>query len=654
MKVLVRDGMLRSVMTGMQTTGSSIEDAALRRSSQFARWAWTAPSLLYLLLLYVLPAPAALSDGTDQSYQAILVELFLRGAQFGRDVIFTFGPWGFLLQPRGNPQIYPWVVFGRSVLAFGTFVGAVTFATRLLRSAWMRGIWLFAFVVVGDPVFLLPFLLFVIAAQDRHRSFDWRYVVLVLACGLAACVKFTSLILVTALVFFLLIDGIVRTPKSFWIALGLPVSFVAFFLAAKQQPGMIGDYLIGSLSVTSGFTAAMGVPGSLAELALGLLLCVLVPAAYVLRLARDGQWRLLPLAVWLFAYFFLGFKQGFVRSDPYHLYSGLVYMVLPACFAIVAEMYARNCIPDGSRRSLWFPQSSEMWLALLLTAGGGMLALRYLQVSSVLPQVRERIERLPLSLSAERREETYRREIEQLRTVYPLGPIEGTGDLIGYSLFLLPVWGMTPRTAPALQTYAAYDAYLTKRDAEFYSGPNAPEHVLVGVEPLDLHFPAVEDSLAWLALRANYVPDGYSGKYLHLRRGRQPVTLNKLRLVEQKLRFGERMALPTESPLWAEVDISENLLGKIAGLLLKVPAIKMDLEGASWRREYRLLPETARVGFLLSPAIDRPADFESLFGTERPVDQLPRAISFRVSPAGGERLESPEIAVRIYRLVMQP
>ena len=55
--------------------------------------------LLLLLVFYVLPVPPRLdlSEGSlDQSWETTLVEQFLRHAQCGTDLVFTYGPWGFL------------------------------------------------------------------------------------------------------------------------------------------------------------------------------------------------------------------------------------------------------------------------------------------------------------------------------------------------------------------------------------------------------------------------------------------------------------------------------------------------------------------------------------------------------------------------------
>ena len=105
---------------------------------------WTS-SLVFLLLLvfYVLPPPARLAVGLDDSWRALLVELFLHHAQFGKDVIFTYGPWGFLREPMGDPAIFPWLIFGKLVFATAMSFGLVWLALALIRGRILRWIWLF-------------------------------------------------------------------------------------------------------------------------------------------------------------------------------------------------------------------------------------------------------------------------------------------------------------------------------------------------------------------------------------------------------------------------------------------------------------------------------------------------------------------------------
>src|SRR5215469_14339254 len=78
------------------------------------------PGLLYFLVFYVLPPPLPIHADkglVEPSWHVILTNAFLAGAHFGRDVIYTYGPWGFVEVAQGDPRIYPWLVGARLLIA---------------------------------------------------------------------------------------------------------------------------------------------------------------------------------------------------------------------------------------------------------------------------------------------------------------------------------------------------------------------------------------------------------------------------------------------------------------------------------------------------------------------------------------------------------
>src|ERR1039458_2857253 len=129
--------------------------------------------LLLLLGFYVLSPPPRLdlSEGSlDQSWESALVEQFLRHAQCGIDLVFTYGPWGFLAEPRGNPAIYPWLAFGRLVLALGVSIAAPFLSLpRVPRRPW-RWVWLIWFLALAPPWIVAPFLLYAVVFETTGSS----------------------------------------------------------------------------------------------------------------------------------------------------------------------------------------------------------------------------------------------------------------------------------------------------------------------------------------------------------------------------------------------------------------------------------------------------------------------------------------------------
>src|SRR5207244_11236768 len=72
--------------------------AVTRSISRICRWRallLAALAVLLALLLFQFPSPA--KAGLDPSWGMVLVYAHRHGLQFGRDVAFTYGPYGFLI-----------------------------------------------------------------------------------------------------------------------------------------------------------------------------------------------------------------------------------------------------------------------------------------------------------------------------------------------------------------------------------------------------------------------------------------------------------------------------------------------------------------------------------------------------------------------------
>lgn len=143
--------------------------------------------LSFLLLTYVLPAPALPSPEIEQGWQQLLSEAFLRHAQFGRDILFTYGPWGFLTEPLGNPRLYGWLLAARGFIALACSFALSRLATALPSKA-LAFVVLTAVLLLGSPAGLV-LLLFVLIYVRPEPAPAWLLLLLLCACSLAAHTK---------------------------------------------------------------------------------------------------------------------------------------------------------------------------------------------------------------------------------------------------------------------------------------------------------------------------------------------------------------------------------------------------------------------------------------------------------------------------------
>src|ERR1035437_9402851 len=259
---------------------------AIQRSKEF--YGACAVVFLWLLVVYVAPPPALLAPTLDSSWQASLTEQFLRHAQCGIDLVFTYGPWGFLGEPRGNPAIYPWLAFGRLVLALGLSLGAARVACNRAGSRAVRWFWLALFVILATPAILAPFLLYAVFFEsDNQPHRGLCLAALVPACALTAHIKLVALPLVAALWVLMLVREL-RAGKRFpWVSASLAACYTAFYFMAGQHASSFVPYLRGALSTMSGYGMGMALDGPAVTAIAGAVLCLAMPASYLAARSEE-------------------------------------------------------------------------------------------------------------------------------------------------------------------------------------------------------------------------------------------------------------------------------------------------------------------------------------------------------------------------------
>ena len=136
-------------------------------------------------------------------------------------------------------------------------------------------------------------------------------------------------------------------------------------------------------------------------------------------------------------------------------------------------------------------------------------------------------------------------------------------------------------------------------------GNRAPDVLLIDIAPIDDRYPSLDESLSWPVFVRDFQLAKHLDQFVQLQRREQRRELDRQRLQRVKARFGESVALPQESGnLWAEIELQSTLLGRLWALFIKPPEIFMAVTWAdSGQSTYRLVPEIAAAGFLLSPTL---------------------------------------------------
>lgn len=595
---------------------------AARRPSRYVGLLWWCTgtlSLVWALALFVPWVPGYVDAGLDLSWGAAIAHGFARGLVFGRDVVFNYGPLGFLNISMYWPETDALLLVARCGLATVYWLAAFRIARPLLRP-WSALPWLVAVLTLplafGDmeAMFLvLPVFLLLPTLEERIRLSALERTVVVVALAVGALVKPTFLIAATVALAALAVDAV-------WFARRFPAEPVAFALVwiacwvlAGQPVADALGYLGGSAEIAAGYTEGMSAWGPSEEPALAAVVMLALAAWWVLESRPDLHARARAPVSAVVVILFLVFKSGFVRHDGHVLRTAAAYFTLAL---------AASALASGRPRTI--TRTALLGVGLLgSTALTAIVVPRYAGKPTFFADL---VAAVPVAtrtaLDLGHRQETFReghaRVLAGIRSAFPLPPLRGSVDVYPWAAAVALAYGADYAPRPVLQSYQANSPALLERNAAFLRGPHAPATILFDVATIDHRLPSLDDGLSWPELLTRYDVVGEAPPFLVLERAAVPrrYRIEPMRLLTRRL--NQRIAIPprvrdVRDPVWAVIELKPTVGGRIGSALLKPPPVTIEVELASGeRRMFRLIPAMARAGFLLSPLIDDAAGFAAL------------------------------------------
>jgi hypothetical protein len=606
---------------------------------------WGVFCFSFLLLTYVLPAPALPALGIEQGWQQLLSVAFLRHAQFGRDILFTYGPWGFLSEPLGDPRLYGWLLAGRGFIAVACSAALSWLAAGRPGKALILVV-LTVVLLPGSPAGLV-LLLFVLIYVRPKPAPAWLLLLLLCACSLAAHTKLSLGFLFFSLLLCLSVDEVFRLRRFPWLAMWSAGAYVIWYEIAGQRLRFLLDYLSSSRAVLGGYGGAMGLSPTKTFPALVLLLCLAGLGLWVADAITHGSIGRMSATVWLGLYFLVGMKQAFGRADAVHLWWGCFNLILPGLMLVANELAPGV----AARRAASY---------VLCAAGFSLLAFVYSYWhGNTVGQDHATDTARNLARAAEdwfhrgSLDAAYRTRMEDIRQSCSVPMFSGAIDVFGNRLACGLAYGERFRWRPTALLRDTYTGNFSRRNADYLLSNQAAPNMLLDIRPTDNHYAPLEDSLSWLTLLRVYQPQTAAGEDILFTRT-APRELSMEPLLQRTVSFGESVEIPeTDEPIWAEIDVPLSAAGSAASLLLCVPQIALHLRSAGRTQQYRFLADTARAGFLLSPAITTPASFCSLYPNQRIATARPERVeSLALLPPSGPAFYRQPIGIRLYRLLI--
>lgn len=585
---------------------------------------------------------------TDASWMFGVNQAVAQKLIFGKDFIFTYGPYASIQTGLYHPATYSLMLWGSLVLA-GGYSLLLILLTRATGLWWILAYGLFIKGFVGNIsdrdslLFSYPLLvamvvyLMTLPDGDRRklkasRSNTVALVIAMTPLGLLPLIKGTLIVTVGifAIMFFVVFWRRNERRLAYCTIVLPSASAILCWVLAQQPLTALPIFFINTMQNISGYTEAMAVNNQNdLQIATWVLAAAFILFNAAARKADPMVSRvLLSLSVALFL--FISFKEGFVRHTGViagisALISALLLSALLKDRLAIAALVS-TVVWWGNVGAIHFPVSLEDLSRNILSAYS---AVTYGSAA----------EGMHLGWSGENKKK-FADSLQKIRTQFPIPKLPGTTDIYSIHQSALLASGNTWSPRPVIQSYAAYTPRLAAFNCDHLLGARAPDNILFRIEPIDGRLASLEDGLSWPTIITNYSLIEKRNDFALLRRRTdKPTEIPSKILGAATHNLGEEVSLPTVTePLFAQINISPTLLGRLISLLFKTDELRISIRLTDDARDYRLVANMAKTKFLLSPLIENTSDFLLLSGNGKTDIPFKVARSIKISALGGKSL----------------
>ena len=587
------------------------------------RRAATATAAVAYIFIVGFPAERfPISAGLDGSWTYAINVAAEQALIFGRDVLFTYGPFGYLRSPVPSGSNLP------KAIIFQLGLHLCLCALLLLIAAKTK-----------RPHALVIWALGFSAALALGLSYEYQMigVALLLACGAnqlfsSAWMLFASGALSTFLLFIRPGAGVLALATSATLTLfAWPARWrwrAAYLSAAGVVTTalLVGILRFGSIESLSewlrlsgelmrGFDVAMSVQGPreqsiFALVAAGVLLAPAIRA--------TGQHARLSLAV--SPAIFLCFKHTFVRQDVEHVFSiffGFLLLLAASVYLFLDRATERRtaavvmaCVALlGVGLQV---REGRFSTHQLIDVFSGQRGLRQLNDTLALRPQLAAFDRLTSQSLAEDSLPTKWLEL--------MGGESGSVMPFPTEISWCAASHLRCRFYPALQAYSAYTGVLDQWSSSIFETMRAPDFVVAELASIDGRNGWFDVPLTWQSMLTHYrLVDSEDGRRLLLRKRARPAAVRPISISQTRERVGQWIPLPSfeqtltgASPatrIWliGAPHLKLTALGSWRKVLYKIKSVELEVRYAGGETaRWRFVPSTAERGLLLG-AVPRSA-----------------------------------------------
>ncbi len=613
--------------------------------------------LMVSIAVFVPFSPKMPRESLDPSWIYGMNEALAQGMSFGKDIIFTFGPYASIYTQTYHPATDQLMLWGALYLAVSFSVVAYL---NFRLAGWPLKIALLAVLSAvmysRDALFFFyPLLLGVqvyrwTITSDSKKLTGWNDIALTVALfapfGLFPLIKGSLLIACAAIAIFSITLLAKKGQWKLCLLVGATplVSLIIFWTLSGQQLTGLTDYFAGMTPIISGYTEAMATSGDPKEYIL-YTMAVVVLIGFLLREAPGSTYDKSVVVLIFLCILFLAFKAGFIRHDGHAIISGTMILLGALLAGTLLTAHSSFVLLFACLVVWGYIDSAH------IKTSTGKIKENVRNTSRAWSGLKQRI-KAPEVLT-----KTFEDRVNELNKRGAIPKLKGSVDIYSYDQSYLIASGNKWNPRPILQSYSAYTPSLIEKNKAHLLGEYRPDNIIFKVQPIDGRLPSLEDGASWPALLSNYEPASVSSGYLYLKsRNASNQSFEQPRKMgEGVYSLGEQINLPnSDAPLFLKVNIGKSFTGTILNTLFKpsLLAIKLTMHNGVVR-DYRIVAGMSESGFIVSPLIENTEELGLLFsGTNYLNDKKVKSIE--ISAIGLPLLWKKTFEISFYEFDFQP
>jgi hypothetical protein len=631
------------------------------------RWFGAASSFLFVWsCLNPTKVPARVNPIED-SWVQILHLAFARHLQFGREIVFTFGPWGFLYTGY-RPETHWLATFIWLILSVIFWLALRQIARRSFKNELAQWLWIMglssvagiAFFINNDVRFVCwPFLLLILHFFHDEPSAPRVRNALIVSLGLLSLVKFNLFVVGTVVILAIAAETVLERKRFPWSLPLFAASIAAFWLLARQKPSSFLPYLVNSWQVASGYTEAM-MSSNPADVKYAILFTsvafVLMAITALAAWKRLGRFSVFIIGAMGFLTFTM-MKYGFVRTDHESEAALQMIAVSVICLAIIW--------PVVRDQRWWFHAASflPIGLACLFTLASFHRykepSLAGMWVGTFSPS--RWLGPIEVTYLGEQYKEAWELQMTGYRYDYQIPKVTGETDYYSTRQIELLAYDIPYKPRPVFQSYCAFTPKLTALNAAHLRSDNAPQFIVFDNFALDRRYPSLEDGLSWPELLTRYDVQEVELTYALLAKSKTPRKFTLAPLSDTSVKLGQSFSVPTltNGAIWAEIEVNRTLAGSVISATFKPPMLFLKTTLRNGKTQTNdFLANIARAGFLLSPRVNESVWFAALGSASWPSGLIDNEVtSFSIFPStNGFPVDcyQDSVRVRLFHLEFPP